>query len=255
VHPFHLHFTKLHLHCSIATSFPLTSRENPSPLEHSYILSTYISRNSISTGAQLHPFHLHLTKPHLQWNTATSFLFASRCQLSLADTLWAILAALNNFYSPIWGHYTILSTDRLPHLTHTYALCPNYCTDHSKSTGNSRFLLSTYCWYWQIEWNLKFILKRQEKEKTATTRANIGSQVSIFIYLLNCGLLNDSVSSYNAVLVAPLSSTPQASSVRFLNQVCWHLVYGPPHTNPEKSQPYIHVLGHILKHDQIIRAV
>ena len=146
----------------------------------------------------------------------------------------AILAALNNFYSPIWGHYTILSTDQLPHLIHTHALYPNYCNDHSEPTGNSHFLRTAYCWYWQIEWNLKFILKRQQKEKTATTRANTLSQVSILICLLNCGLLNDSVSSYKAPLVAPLSTTPQASAAWCLNQVCWHLVEGPPHHKPSK---------------------
>jgi len=168
LHPLYLHLTKLHLHWSIAISSPFTSHGTPSPLEHSYILSTYTSRNSISTGTQLHPFSLNLA-----------------AILSLVDTLPAILAALNNFYSPIWGHYTILSTGQLPHLIHTHALCPNYCNDHSKSTGNSHFLRRTYCWYWQMEWNLKFILKRQQKEKNATTRANTWSQVSIlFTYLI-----------------------------------------------------------------------
>ena len=196
LHSFHLHLTELHLHWSIAISFPLTSHRTLSPLEHRYILSIYISRNSISTAAYLHSFHLHLTELQLHWSIATYFPCTSQetpsplehsyilsiyislnstatgtqlhpfflhlaANLSLADVLRAILAALNTFYSPIWSHYTILSTDRLPYLIHTPALCPNYCNDHSKSTGNSHFLRRTYCWYWQIEWNLKFILKRQ----------------------------------------------------------------------------------------------
>ena len=75
--PFPLHFTELHLHWSKATFFPFTSHGTPSPLEHSYILSIYISPNSISTGAQLHPSHLHLTKLHLHWSIATFFPFTS----------------------------------------------------------------------------------------------------------------------------------------------------------------------------------
>ena len=148
--------------------------------------------------------------------------------------LSAILSALNNYYTPIRGHYTILSLDQLPHLIHTHALCPNYCITRSKSTGKPHFLRRTYCWNLQFEWNLKFILKRKQKEKTATTRANTGSQVSLFIYLLICGLFNDSVFSYKVALLAPLSTIPQASAVRFLNKVCWHLVEEPPHHKPRK---------------------
>jgi len=98
--PFPLHLMELHLHWSIATSFPLTSHRTPSPLEHSYILSTYISPNSIPTGAWLHPFHLHLTKLHLQWSIAISFPLTSHRTLSPLEQRYILSTYISrNFIS------------------------------------------------------------------------------------------------------------------------------------------------------------